>query len=801
MTSDNLDCEHRALDIVGDALELPIEDRARFVVEAAGGDKIVEERALAILAADPDKISALTPGVMIEELLDDEMPAKIGEFLIEREVGRGGMGSVFLGRKPTDDFEHLVAVKVVRTDSASPRLMERLRSERRTLARLKHPNIAQMYDGGETEDGAPYFVMEFVDGKPLADYLSAGSPGLAERLRVFRDACDAVAYAHRNLIIHRDLSPANMLVSADGHVKLIDFGISRSLEDDDGSSTANLPLMTMTKGYSAPERMDGAPASTITDVYSLGVILKDLIEGVAAPRKSDLEAIVAKAACDEPDERYQTVEALADDIRAYESARPVSAVSGGWRYSLQRFVGRRPFAVSAAALGILAAVFISITMSVLYIRADAAERRAEDRFNETRKLAGFLLFDLQDEVGKLEGSTRARELLSSTGVEYLDALGADPSASDELKLEIANGYKRLSDVVGNPGSANLSNRALSDELLQKADDQIAPLLEGSPNDPGVQRAWIDIKFSKAMNAAFSENDMGKAASILMETRPVSESLVQTASATLSDRLRNAHIDSFLGFCQKSLAAYDDAKSNIRLAIRKLEPLWRENPDSVETGVQLARAHVLLGEAIWWEEYAPDAAYESAAVAYDEGISVSRKVLAMPNATLDAKTNHVVSLLKRGATFCSVNPRTEEALSNLTEAIDLALKLSESDPENDRLFEQVTNIHIAMTECLINLGRIDETESALNKAISRREARLARQPENPSLLQDLSNTLHVAVSIYEAAGQSERACQISARIEDTWLKYDAVQSARDFDDHDERAANLKVIEDCKANNLL
>ncbi|MCB2112836.1 MAG: hypothetical protein KDD85_04735, partial [Parvularculaceae bacterium] len=109
MTSDNLDCEHRALDIVGDALELPIEDRARFVVEAAGGDKIVEERALAILAADPDKISALTPGVMIEELLDDEMPAKIGEFLIEREVGRGGMGSVFLGRKPTDDFEHLVA--------------------------------------------------------------------------------------------------------------------------------------------------------------------------------------------------------------------------------------------------------------------------------------------------------------------------------------------------------------------------------------------------------------------------------------------------------------------------------------------------------------------------------------------------------------------------------------------------------------------------------------------------------------------------------------------------------------------
>ncbi|MGD9799631.1 MAG: serine/threonine protein kinase [Parvularculaceae bacterium] len=801
MTSDKIDCERRALDIVGEALELPIEDWARFVVEVAGGDKTVMERALAILAADPNKISALTPGVMIEGLLDDEIPARIGEFLIEREIGRGGMGSVFLGRKPTDDFKHLVAIKVVRTDSASPRLSERLRSERRTLARLKHPNIAQMYDGGETEGGAPYFVMEFVEGKPLADYLASERPALAERLRVFLDACDAVAYAHRNLIIHRDLSPANMLVSADGHVKLIDFGISRSLEDDNGSSTANLPLMTMTKGYSAPERMDGAAASTITDVYSLGVILKDLILGIDAPRKSDLEAIVAKAARDKPEERYQTVEAFADDIRAYESARPVSAVSGGWRYSMQRFVGRRPLAVSAAALGLLAAVITSVIMSVLYLRADAAERRAEARFNETRRLAGFLLFDLQDEVAKLDGSTKTRELLSARGVEYLDALSADPSASNELRLEIASGYKRLSDVVGNPGSANLSNRARSAELLQKADNQIAALLEASPNNTGVQRAWIDINFSKAMNAAFSENDMGKAASILMETRPVSETLVQTASATLSDRLRNAHIDSFLGFCQKSLSAYGDAKANIRLAIRKLDTLWRENPKSVETGVQLARAHVLLGEAIWWEEYAPDAAYESAAVAYDQGIGVSRKVLAMPDATLDAKTNHVVSLLKRGNTFCSVKPRTEEALSNLTEALDLAGKLSESDPENDRLFEQVTNIHIAMTECLVNLGRIDETDSALIEAIGRREARLARQPDNPSLLQDLSNTLHVAVSIYEAAGQSEKACQTSARIEDTWSKYDAVQSARDFDDHDERASNLKVIEDCKARNLL
>lgn len=801
MTSDNLDCERRALDIVGDALELPIEDRARFVVEVAGGDKAVEERALAILAADPNKISALTPGVMIEELLDDEMPAKIGEFLIEREVGRGGMGSVFLGRKPTDDFEHLVAIKVVRADSTSSRLKERLRSERRTLARLKHPNIAQMYDGGETEDGAPYFVMEFVDGKPLDEYLSARSPGLAERLRIFRDACGAVAYAHRNLIIHRDLSPANMLVSADGHVKLIDFGISRSLEGNDGSSTANPPLMTLTKGYSAPERMNGAPASTITDVYSLGVILNDLIRDIDAPRKRDLDAIAAKAACEKPDERYQTVEALVDDIRAYESARPVSAVSGGWRYSMQRFVGRRPLAVSAAALGVFAAVITSVLMSVLYLHADRAERRAEARFNEVRKLGKFVLFDLQDEVAKLEGSTHARALLSKTGLEYLDALSSDPSASRDLRLEIVRGYKRLSDVTGNPGSPNLADRAAAGALLEKAVQEATELLKEAPENPDVMRAYIDVQSALAANHAFSLNDFQKATEITLKERPISALLLKTGQATLGDRLHNAHLDSVLGYYQTASANYEDAKANISAAIDKLQPLFEEHPDHVDIGVELARAFVLRGEAIAWEAYAKGEDYESSVEDFNEGVRISRVVVAMPDVTLNAKTNHVVSLLKRANTFCYMQDRAEAGLADLNEALTLAEKLAASDPEDDRLFEQVTNIYISLPECLLNLGRSDAAEVALNEAIRRRELRISKQPENPGLLQDLSNTLHVAVSFYQHLGRPRDACQTAARVEEVWVQFDRWDAARDFHDHAERAANLKVIEDCKAQNLL
>ncbi|NYT40752.1 serine/threonine protein kinase [Sphingomonas sp. R-74633] len=315
---------------------------------------------------------------------------RIGAFAIERPIGRGGMGEVYLAKRDGAAFEQRVAIKLLRLDAVpNAALFDR---ERRVLARLEHPGIARLIDGGMTEDGRPWMAMAYVEGLPIDIWCTQHRAGLAERLCLFRDICEAVAFAHANLVVHRDLKPSNILVDASGRVQLLDFGIAKLIGDGGGIDTLQT-MALMTPDYAAPEQLADEVVTVATDVHALGLVLFQLLTGMmpwggtggslptlvrrmlneepAAPSRiagpnapiaasrlrGDLDAIVLKAMRKVPTDRYASVEAMAEDVRRYEAAQPVRARVGSRRYRLARYLRRHRVAVAAVA-----AVFVALLL-------------------------------------------------------------------------------------------------------------------------------------------------------------------------------------------------------------------------------------------------------------------------------------------------------------------------------------------------------------------------------------------------------------------------------------------------------
>jgi serine/threonine-protein kinase len=306
---------------------------------------------------------------------------RVGPYLIVRELARGGMGAVYLAERADGQFEHRVALKLIKRGMDSDEINRRFLAERQILARLNHPHIARFYDGGMTADGEPWFAMEYVDGLPLTRHCTERRLDLAARLRLFRDVCDAVRYAHQSLVVHRDLKPGNILVTAAGEVKLLDFGIAKLLEVTDGSGVpeTRTELRAFTPEYAAPEQIRGEPVTTATDVYALGGVLYELLTGRRACRlermtpaeiervictveppapgvSGDLDTIALKALQKDPARRYPSAEALLDDLRRQAQGRPVLARPDSRGYRTLKFVQRHRVGVTAAGLVLLALV-------------------------------------------------------------------------------------------------------------------------------------------------------------------------------------------------------------------------------------------------------------------------------------------------------------------------------------------------------------------------------------------------------------------------------------------------------------
>lgn len=446
--------EAQALTLLEAALEQPPDERRAWAEASTDHDPSLRTRLLALLAA-AGRSGGLKTGGAVADAPELPPPGRIGAYRIVEQLGRGGMGAVYRAERDAGDFNHTVAIKVIRPGALSDALIERFGRERQTLADLPHPNIARLYDGGQTADGQPYIVMELVDGRPITDWAREHALPLRSRLALFLSACEAVRFAHQNLIVHRDLTPANVLVTAEGQVKLIDFGIARAqdLEPATDGPRAALAAMSLTPGFAAPERLAGAGATTLVDIYSLGRLLADLLEDL--PPDPDLRAIAARAAAERPEERYASVDALMDDVRRRLDGRAVAARGAGRGYVLGKFVRRHRRTVAAsstAAVLLIAALAVTLYAYGAATRAREAEAR---RFAELRSLAGYMIFDLNGQLARVAGNTGARVELAAQAQRYLSRLAAASGDDAELRQEAARGLVALAHVQGVPGQPNL----------------------------------------------------------------------------------------------------------------------------------------------------------------------------------------------------------------------------------------------------------------------------------------------------------------------------------------------------------
>ena len=437
-------------------VELPESARAAALDRVCANDATLREEITALLrhdaAAEHDAPTLLNaPGHVAADWAehanpdsDDVAGRSIGRWRVLRELGRGGMGVVYLAERADGQFEQRAALKVIRTDDGSAGLHRRFLRERQILADLEHPNIARLLDGGIAEDGRPYFAMEYVDGRPLLDYVGAHDCDAKTRLKLFLEICDAVQFAHRRLVVHRDIKPSNVLVTADGTVKLLDFGVATLLTPAtlDDTQTRMHPF---TPAYAAPEQLRGGVVTTAADIYALGVLFYELLSGARpyrldenatpiewarmidgpvcsapsvavttatrdparrprvpplAPKTlhGDLDVIVLTALRREPERRYATVEAFAADVQNYLNGRPITARADSARYVIGKFIGRHRVGTAAATVATLV-LFAALGAALLQAhrareqaqRAHAAAALAQQQTRRAEAVRQFLV--------------------------------------------------------------------------------------------------------------------------------------------------------------------------------------------------------------------------------------------------------------------------------------------------------------------------------------------------------------------------------------------------------------------------
>ena len=416
---------------------------------------------------------ALAPGVRQG---DD---GRCGPYELERLLGRGGMGMVYLARRVDGEVEQQVAIKLVRNSGDEPVFRYRFLKERQILASLNHPGIARLLDAGHTAGGQPYLVLEYVDGTPIDRYCA--TLDVREKLEIFLKVSGALSYAHRHLVIHRDLKPSNILVEAGGQPKLLDFGIARILDEEGGGGVTRERLLT--PDFASPEQVRGTAHTTATDVYSLGAVLYQMLTG-RSPHSSDgsgvdaetiicsrdpsppshvnpalprdLDFVLGKALRKEPEGRYATVEAFAEDIRALLDLRPVRARSGNAWYRMRRFLRRQWLPTAAAAVAL-------IGLSAGLYTANRQRVVAQRRFLQLRQLANKVL-EFDSEMSGLPGSIKARQEIVLRRDRILDGLGKEARGDRDLAMEVAGGFRRLGEVQGVPTLANLGQFANAERV-------------------------------------------------------------------------------------------------------------------------------------------------------------------------------------------------------------------------------------------------------------------------------------------------------------------------------------------------
>ena len=477
----------RALEIFEEVSELQLGEREAAVERICNGDTTLHRSVRSLLEAHDRENGFLEHAISsyAGRMADAATPGRVGPYRILSKIARGGMSEVFLAERDDSQYQSKVAIKLVHSGSVSHLdLKRRFLTERQILASLRHPNIAYLQDGGVTDDGAPYLVMEYVEGLRFDEYCRKHNLTVRQRIELFRQACAAVQFAHSNLIVHRDIKPSNILVGADGVPKLLDFGIAKLLQPGTMMHTVAMTQpeqRLMTLEYASPEQFRGENVTTAADIYSLGIVLYELLSGahpfeaqrsdflslqhavtaveppppsttarnanpvLAAQLDRDLDDAVLKAIRKEPAARYASVERFSEDLGRYLNGYPLEASQGKRRYRIRKFLGRHRLGAAAAAAFILLLAAFSISSAILAARVTRERNEArQERFRE-QKVSAFLdsMFQGADPQRNSGALPSARDLLDQGAARVSKELAGEPQVSASLLETIGQSYKHL----------------------------------------------------------------------------------------------------------------------------------------------------------------------------------------------------------------------------------------------------------------------------------------------------------------------------------------------------------------------
>ncbi len=605
------------------ALEVVPSDRAAFLMLECDGDAALLGEVQSLLEAHEK------PGKLLDTVTHEfrsqafafsgsataRIGERIGAYRIVGVLGSGGMGDVFKAVRDDDQYHSEVAIKLMRADVRSSLTEQRFKTERQILAGLDHRNIARLLDGGTAAGGMPYVVMELVTGEPIDAWCESRKLSVRERVSLFLQVCAAVSYAHQQLVVHRDLKPNNILVTTDGSVKLLDFGIAKLLEANAhtavmAANATATTLRAMTLEYASPEQVSGGLVTTVSDVYSLGVVLyrlltgqspygaratdaqrmKEILSDTAPTRPSqversvdgDLDNILLMALRKEPQRRYSSVEALANDLRNYLSGMPVHARGNSLGYRTGKFVRRRKVEIAAGLL-----VSFSLIGAVVVSAREA--RIAQQHFDSVRKLANTLLFQLHDEIQKVPGSLKTREMLVNTSLEYLDTLYKEAGTDRELQQELAAAYRRVGDIQGSETSSSTGNFKGAIESYARAIALLEPIVAA---DPGNLPAAVSLTHAYVRRARLMLVVSSPKEALVLVRKGVSsvERLSPrmagaTELAELSMEAYTAEADILFALDQPAVAM-----ASLDKILGVSEAHWHAHPDDPASLLMLSRAY-------------------------------------------------------------------------------------------------------------------------------------------------------------------------------------------------------------------
>lgn len=446
----------RALEIVTAALELDAAAQDAYIERECNAQPELARQVRALLAVDAEADLLNTGSDNIQ--FNAPPPEQVGPYRIDEKIGEGGMGLVFKAHRSDGQFERTVAVKFIATALLNQDMRRRFEIERQATARLNHPNIAQLLDGGDI-DGRPYFIMEYIEGEPLI-YSAARS--LRETVTLFIQVCDAVAHAHANLILHRDLKPGNILLTRSGTIKVLDFGVSKIISDDEQSADTRIDAIPVTRPYTSPERLVGATATVQSDVFSLGVTLYQICHGKLPYNEADqdllqthekmltnrteintgwpdLDLIIAQAMHGDMQRRYATVDALRSDLKRLLSGQPLAARADDWLYVGAKFVARNKAAVVAGAFAVLAMVVGLVATTTLFYRAENQAELARQERDTAEEVVGFLT-NLLGETNPMESGQQEislSQILDIAEQELEAGLLSNPNARAQVETSLS----------------------------------------------------------------------------------------------------------------------------------------------------------------------------------------------------------------------------------------------------------------------------------------------------------------------------------------------------------------------------